>query len=61
MLYKELEFYVLKSEFDFMNFTIEQNIYFIETYPQYRLNSVGVYESEYDADTFEVLVIFEYE
>ena len=61
MLYKELEFYVLKSKFDFMNFTIEQNIYFNETYPQYKLNSIGVYESDYDIDTFKILVRFEYE
>jgi hypothetical protein len=61
MLYEELEVYVPKEEFDFIRMITEQSIYFNETYPNFRLNSVGVIEEDFDVDTFLVRVTFEYE
>ena len=61
MLYEEIEIYVPKAEFDFLSFMMEQNKYFTETYPNFRLNSVGVIEEDFDVDTFLVRVTFEYE
>ena len=61
MEYIERILYIAKEEFDYLEFVMEQSNYFKETYPDYRSNSIGVYESDYDIDTFEILVRFEYE
>ena len=48
MKYLEIKLYILKIEFNFLETMTSQTDYFIETYPQYRLNSVGVYETEFN-------------